>query len=74
MAIASINPTNGETLKTFSALSADEIEQKLQLAAETFLTYRRTSFADRSRMMIRAAEILEAEKNEFCKSDDDGNG
>src|SRR5687768_10526162 len=67
MGIASINPATGETLKTFSALSAEEIEQKLQLAADTFRTYRRTSFADRSRMMVRAAEILETEKNEFAK-------
>ena len=67
MAIASINPATGETLKTFSALSAAEIEQKLQLAAETFRTYRHTSFADRSRMMIHAAEILDAEKHEFAK-------
>ena len=67
MGIASINPATGETLKTFSALPADEIEQKLQLAADTFQTYRRTSFRDRSRMMIRAAEILETEKNEFAK-------
>jgi succinate-semialdehyde dehydrogenase/glutarate-semialdehyde dehydrogenase len=67
MGIASINPATGETLKTFSALSADEIEQKLQLAADTFQAFRRTSFADRSRMMIRAAEILETEKDEFAK-------
>ena len=62
MAIASINPATGETLKAFSALSADQIEQKLQLAADTFRAYRQTSFAERSRMMQRAAEILEAEK------------
>ncbi len=67
MAIASINPTTGETLKTFSALSAEEIEQKLRLASDTFRTYRNTSFADRARMMHRAAEILEAEKSEFGK-------
>jgi succinate-semialdehyde dehydrogenase/glutarate-semialdehyde dehydrogenase len=67
MGIASINPATGETLKSFSALSAGELEQKLQLAADTFRTYRRTSFADRSRMMIRAAEILETEKDEFAK-------
>ena len=65
MAIASINPTTGETLKTFSALSAEEIEQKLQLAADTFRTYRHTSFADRARMMQRAAEIIEAEKSDL---------
>ena len=65
MAIASINPATGETLKTFSTLSPQQIEQKLQLAAETFRTYRNTSFADRARMMHRAAEILETEKAEF---------
>ena len=65
MGIASINPATGETLREFSALTSQQIEQKLQLAASTFRTYRRTSFADRSRMMIRAAEILESEKHEF---------
>jgi len=68
MAIASINPATGETLREFSALSAQQIEQKLQLAADTFRTYRRTSFDDRSRMMARAAEILECEKQEFGKT------
>jgi succinate-semialdehyde dehydrogenase / glutarate-semialdehyde dehydrogenase len=62
MAIASINPTTGETLKTFRALSFEQIEAKLQLAADTFRTHRRTPFAERSRMMLRAAEILETEK------------
>jgi succinate-semialdehyde dehydrogenase / glutarate-semialdehyde dehydrogenase len=67
MGIASINPTTGETLKTFQELTKDELEQKLQLAADTFRTYRRTSFTDRSRMMLRAAEILESEKHEFAR-------
>ena len=67
MNIASINPYTGETLKTFTALSGAEIEEKLQLAAETFQTYRHTPFTDRSRMMMHAAEILETEKFEFGK-------
>src|ERR1044072_1223164 len=67
MPIASINPTTGQTLKTFDALSANQIGEKLQLAANTFRTYRRTPFAERTRMMMRAAEILETRKNEFAK-------
>jgi succinate-semialdehyde dehydrogenase/glutarate-semialdehyde dehydrogenase len=67
MAIASINPTTGETLKTFSAHSRQQIEEKLQLAANTFRTYRNTSFSDRARVMQRAAEILETEKAELGK-------
>jgi len=68
MTIASINPATAETLREFSALSAQQIEQKLQIAVDTFRSYRLTSFADRSRMMQRAAEILESEKQEFGRT------
>jgi len=67
MAIASINPANGETIKTFESLKREEIEQRLQLAADTFRTYRRTTFESRTQWMHRAAEILEREKNELGK-------
>ena len=67
MAIASINPATGETLKTFTALTAEQIEEKLQLAADTFRTYLRTTFADRKPLMMRAAEILETRKHDFGK-------
>jgi succinate-semialdehyde dehydrogenase / glutarate-semialdehyde dehydrogenase len=67
MAIASINPATGETLQTFESLSQEQLDAKLQLAHETFRTYRRTSFADRAQMMLRAAEILEAEKKDFAR-------
>ena len=67
MAIASINPATGETLETFNALSGQQLEEKLQLAAETFRIHRRTTFAERTPMMLRAAEILENEKKEFAR-------
>jgi succinate-semialdehyde dehydrogenase/glutarate-semialdehyde dehydrogenase len=62
MAIASINPATGDTLRTYEALTDEELEAKLRRADEAFRTYRRTSFAERARWMTRAAEILEAEK------------
>ena len=65
MAIATINPTTGELLKSFEPLSAAQIEAKLQLAAETFPVFRRLSFAARAAMMNRAAEILESDKEEL---------
>ena len=67
MPIASINPANGETLKTFAPLTAAQLEEKLAQALETFQSYRHTSFAERSRFMIKAAEILESEKQEFAR-------
>jgi succinate-semialdehyde dehydrogenase / glutarate-semialdehyde dehydrogenase len=62
MAIASINPANGKVLETFEALSDSEIERKIQLASDTFLKYRTVAFAERARMMLKAADILESEK------------
>ncbi len=64
MAIATINPATGEVVKTFDPLTAAQIEGKLQRAASAFRTHRRTSFADRKAKMMRAAEILEKEKDE----------
>ena len=62
MAIATINPATGEVIRTFEPLSDSEIEAKLQLAAQTFKSYRLVPFAARSKMMLRAAELLEKNK------------
>src|SRR5438309_3324235 len=65
MPIATINPATGETLKTFEQLSDAQIDRKLQIAAEAFSKYRKSSFAERARLMQRAAEILEGKKETF---------
>jgi succinate-semialdehyde dehydrogenase/glutarate-semialdehyde dehydrogenase len=62
MAISSINPTTGEVLKTFEALSDSQLEHKLERSSAAFSRHRRTSFAERARAMRQAAEIFEAEK------------
>src|ERR1700739_1707009 len=62
MAIASVNPATGQVLRSFEPLSAAQIEAKLQLASDTFPKFRRLSFTERARMMSRAGEILEGEK------------
>jgi len=67
MAIASTNPATGELLKTFESLTEPQLEEKLQRAADTFRTYRRASFPERAQMMMRAAEILEDEKQELAR-------
>jgi succinate-semialdehyde dehydrogenase/glutarate-semialdehyde dehydrogenase len=67
MAIATTNPATGEVLKTFEPLTAAQIEQKLQFAASAFRDHRRTSFAERATKMLRAADILEKEKDECAR-------
>ncbi len=65
MAISTISPVTGEEIESFDELTDEQIDQKLQLGADTFREYRKTSFEERSRMMIKAAEILEEEAEEF---------
>ncbi len=67
MAIASINPATGEVVKNFEPLSAAQIEQKLQLAADAFRSHRAMPFAERAARMLRVAEILEKEKDECAR-------
>jgi succinate-semialdehyde dehydrogenase / glutarate-semialdehyde dehydrogenase len=66
MAIASINPATGELVKSFRALTAEQVEQKLQLAVTTFEAERNTPFSERARRMNCAAEILERDKEKFA--------
>ena len=65
MPIATINPATGQTLRTFEPLSAEQLEARLQCAAEAYQRHRRTAFADRARMMLKVADILEGGKETF---------
>jgi succinate-semialdehyde dehydrogenase/glutarate-semialdehyde dehydrogenase len=65
MAIASINPANGKLLKSFEPLSDAQIEEKIVLACKTFKEYKKVPFSERATMMLRAADIVEKEKQTF---------
>jgi succinate-semialdehyde dehydrogenase/glutarate-semialdehyde dehydrogenase len=63
--IASINPANGKTLRTFPALTDAEIDARLGRSMAAWQAYRHTPLADRARCLTAAAEILEAESDRF---------
>ncbi len=67
MAIATINPATGETLKTFEPLNQAEIAKKLDLAQHSFEQYRQIPMTQRSEWMHRSADILERDKEKFGK-------
>ncbi|MCD7442728.1 NADP-dependent succinic semialdehyde dehydrogenase [Streptomyces lincolnensis] len=67
MPIATVNPANGETLKTYEAMGAEEIERRLQLAEATFRTYRTTTFDERARLLRRAAELLDEDQRDIAR-------
>jgi succinate-semialdehyde dehydrogenase/glutarate-semialdehyde dehydrogenase len=67
MPIATVNPANGETLKTYEAMDEQEIERRLQLAEATFRTYRTTTFDERARLLHRAADLLEEDQRDIAR-------
>ena len=67
MAIASINPTTGEKLKAFPALTNDEIEKRLKGAEQAFEHHRREPLPKRAQLMVAAASLLEQEKEKFAR-------
>jgi len=59
MAIASINPANGTTLKTFEPLTAERLEEKLALAASAFRDFQKMPVEHRALCMRKLATLLE---------------
>ena len=56
----------GELLKSFEPISDAQLEEKpVRRAAAAFSSFRKTTFASRAALMVRAAEILEADKERF---------
>ncbi|MFN7943593.1 MAG: NAD-dependent succinate-semialdehyde dehydrogenase [Thermoanaerobaculia bacterium] len=65
MTIASVNPATGATLRAFAEHGPAEIEACLARAAGTFPAWRAVPFAERARLMVRAAEEIEADKRHW---------
>jgi succinate-semialdehyde dehydrogenase/glutarate-semialdehyde dehydrogenase len=67
MAIATINPTTGETLKTYEPLSDQALEDKVGRAAAAFAAYRLTPVQDRVRWLRSAADVLEGDTDSVAE-------
>jgi succinate-semialdehyde dehydrogenase/glutarate-semialdehyde dehydrogenase len=63
--IASVNPATGQIVRAFTPISETELDARIQRAVDTYRRYRRTPVAERTRMLLKAAEILEADKEKF---------
>jgi succinate-semialdehyde dehydrogenase/glutarate-semialdehyde dehydrogenase len=63
----SINPYNGQTLKTFDELTDKQLESAMATAASCFETWRHTTFANRAAVATKAAAIMRARVDEFAR-------
>ena len=61
MAIAVTDPSTGEVVQTFDALSDAQVEEALGRAAMAYQDYRHTSPAQRAAWLAAAADLLDAE-------------
>ena len=66
MPLATINPTTGELVRKFDALTDAELEARLAYAVSAFHEHRRSSFADRVRKMRAAADLFEKEHDRLA--------
>jgi NAD-dependent aldehyde dehydrogenases len=67
MAYATVNPYTGETLKTFPNATDTEVQAAIAAAHETFLVWRTAGFAQRAKIMQRAADLLRRDAKEYAK-------
>ena len=65
--IQTVNPATGEPGKSYRETSLDEARAAAAAARSAFLDWRRTSFADRSAIIHKAAEVLRERKDEFAR-------
>jgi succinate-semialdehyde dehydrogenase/glutarate-semialdehyde dehydrogenase len=66
--IRSINPATGEVLRVFESHTDAEIESKLERAERAFREHRRLSFSARAALMLRTADVLDAEKERLGRT------
>ena len=67
MPFATINPATGKTEKEFPAHTPEEVEAILAQAMVAFADYRTTSYGERARHLITAAELLESEVPDIAR-------
>ncbi len=66
MAIATVNPATGQTVKTFDEMSDADVERCLAAAANAHESYRLTSFAQRAGWLLSAAGLLDKEQDQVA--------
>jgi succinate-semialdehyde dehydrogenase/glutarate-semialdehyde dehydrogenase len=66
MTLSAVNPATGETIKTYDEMTPAEVGRVITRAHETFVDWKQTTFAERARMMQRAAHILRENAHQYA--------
>lgn len=66
--IISRNPYTGKTLKEHKEFTSKDIDRALKNATTVFKNWKKTSFSERSQLMLKAAEELKKNKREYAET------
>jgi succinate-semialdehyde dehydrogenase/glutarate-semialdehyde dehydrogenase len=67
MPYQSVNPFNGQTLQTFPEITDVRLEAALATATACYAKWRLTSFAERAKIVAKAAAILHERVDDFAR-------
>jgi succinate-semialdehyde dehydrogenase / glutarate-semialdehyde dehydrogenase len=65
MSMKAVNPATGEVLREYPEHDDQEVQRKLEKAQEAFASWRKVPFAERARLMSRAADLLRERCDEY---------
>lgn len=64
--ITTRNPATGEIIAKHQRMTASEVTQSLEAAHRAFQAWRKTSFAQRSKLMNQAAQVLRENREDYA--------
>jgi succinate-semialdehyde dehydrogenase/glutarate-semialdehyde dehydrogenase len=62
-----INPATGELIRDYKEHTPEEVTEIAQAAHDAFLGWRETSFAERKKLMLKAADVLREKKEGYAR-------
>jgi succinate-semialdehyde dehydrogenase/glutarate-semialdehyde dehydrogenase len=65
--LESINPANLQVLKTYQPMQISEVNKIIGLTNNTFEEWRETTFNFRSKLMIKAADVIRKKKEDYSR-------
>ncbi|MFJ4963239.1 NADP-dependent succinic semialdehyde dehydrogenase [Streptomyces sp. NPDC088729] len=68
MPIATVNPATGELVTSYDPFGQDRIERLLAEADTAFRTYRTTPFSRRAEWLLRAADLLDEDRDTIART------
>src|SRR4030042_1210826 len=68
MALQTINPATGDLVKTYDEMTKNEVGAIVEKVNDAFLSWRKTSFAERKKLMLNASKVLRRKKDKYAET------